>query len=152
MNLSDLKNILYQNKNKNKLSDKIVNILKQKINNIILKSKEISDETDKTNETNETDETNETNETDETNETESIETESNYLDDVKKLYSRNDKKVENEKFTQSSRKLYDRMMSHAEIINNSYKNITKKQIEKPFINSYDNITKLGDRKNIKKKY
>ena len=149
MNLSDLKNILYQNKNKNKLNDETINILKQKINNIILKSNTIiyEDTTDKSDIVDLT----------ESIETESIETESsesidsNYLEDVKKLYSRNDKKAENEKFTQSSRKLYDRMMSQAEIINNSYKNITRKQIEKPFINSNDNITKLGERKNIKKK-
>lgn len=151
MNLSEIKNLLYLNKNTNKLNDKILTILKNKIkelieesNKVIEESIEITDTTVYSEETDDdVDDTSDKCESD-------ISSDSNYLEDVKKLYSRNDRKIENERFTQSSRKLYDRMMSQAEIINNSYKNITKKEIDRPFINDKDNVKKLGERKNIKK--
>ncbi len=143
MNLSELKSILHLNKTTNKLDEKIIKILKQRINNLILESNKIEDTISETDI--------QTEDTEDTEDSE-ISSESDYLDDVKKLYSRNDRKAENDRFTQSSRKLYDRMMSQAEIINKSYKNITKKEIDKPFLNDKDNVKKLGERKNIKKKY
>ena len=150
MNLSEIKNLLYLNKNTNKLNDKVLNMLKNKIKDLIEESNKITDTSEYIDNSEES-----INMTESTNSNESTESnesnESNYLDDVKKLYSRNDKKAENERFTQSSRKLYDRMMSQAEIINKSYKNISKKEIDRPFVNDNinDNIKKLGERKNIK---
>ena len=75
-----------------------------------------------------------------------------YKDNIKKLYDRSDKKGEKEKCTQSSQKLFDRMFSHAQILNNSYNDVNINKISRPFVNDKlnDRKLKLGDRKFIKK--
>jgi len=67
-------------------------------------------------------------------------------DDINKLYDRVDKKGQNQRFTQTSQKLFDRMFSEASYIN---KIGTENVIIKPFLNNDDRkSTKLGMRKNI----
>ena len=65
--------------------------------------------------------------------------------DINKLYDRLDKKGQNQRFTQTSQKLFDRMFSEASYIN---KIGSDNVVIKPF--SDDNNKKLGIRKNIKK--
>ena len=71
----------------------------------------------------------------------------NYKDNIKKLYDRVNKKEENERFTQSSRKLFDRMFSEASYINDIGK-YKINNISKPFADSNITQTKLGERKRI----
>jgi hypothetical protein len=131
MNLSELKNILYMNnKNNKKLDDKIINILNSKIKSLILASESIETETDESIKT-------------ESIKTESIETESD--ESIETEIEPN----KNKKFTESSKKIFDRMVSHAEVINNAFRSKEKNRIIKPFIDINTNNKKLGERKNIK---
>ncbi len=67
-------------------------------------------------------------------------------EDINKLYDRVDKKGQNQRFTQTSKKLFDRMFSEASYIN---KIGTDNIVVKPFSdNNIQNPTKLGMRKNI----
>mgnify|MGYP003340274517 CR=1 FL=1 len=137
LSLNDLKNILYSNKN---LSDhdkiKIKKTINKKINftnkiNIINK-KETEFETE--------------------TETKSIESNDILIenDDINKLFDRVDKKGQNQRFTQSSKKLLDRMFSEASYINN-YQVINNTNVmSKPYVDDNNNNKKLGIRKNIKK--
>ncbi len=140
MNLSELKNILYLNKSSNKLSTDIVNILNNRIDKIVANFRESASASASASDSSGSSSG---------SSSRSSTSDSNYLDDVKKLYSRNDKKIKNDHFTQTSRKLFDRMMSQAEIINNSYKDNRTKHIEKPFVNN-ESPVKLGERKNIRR--
>ena len=79
--------------------------------------------------------------------TESESDKKNYKDNIKKLYDRVNKKEENERFTQSSRKLYDRMFSEASYINDIGK-YKINNISKPFADNNINQAKLGERKRI----
>jgi len=82
----------------------------------------------------------------------SDDSEENYKKDISNMYSRTNKKNENQKFTQTSRKIFDRMISQAEIINKSYvdgKRTTEK-INRPFVDDI-NTTKLGERKYVNTK-
>lgn len=143
LSLNDLKNILYSNK---KLSDKdkikIKNIIDNKINltkKIIYKMEEKTEE-----------KTEQYTDSDTKPDTESIESNDIIIqnDDINKLFDRVDKKGHNQRFTQSSKKLLDRMFSEASYINN-YQVINNNNImSKPYIDNNSN-TKLGIRKNIK---
>jgi hypothetical protein len=81
----------------------------------------------------------------------SEESNDDYKDEIKKLYDRSDRKGENERFTQTSQKLFDRMFSHAQIINNSYNGVNTQKISKPFATDNPGRIKLGERKYIGKK-
>lgn len=139
LSLNDLKNILYSNKN---LSDKdkigIKKLINKKIN--LTKTKIIKSETESEMES----------ETE--SEIESVESKDILIenDDINKLFDRVDKKGQNQRFTQSSKKLLDRMFSEASYINN-YQIINNTNVmTKPYIddNNNDNKKKLGIRKNI----
>ncbi len=137
MNLSELKNILYMNnKNNKKLDDKIINILNSKIKSLILASESIETETDESIKT-------------ESIKTESIETESDESIESIESIETEIEPNKNKKFTESSKKIFDRMVSHAEVINNAFRSKEKNRIIKPFIDRNTNNKKLGERKNIK---
>ncbi len=137
MNLSELKNILYMNnKNNKKLDDKIINILNSKIKSLILASESIETETDESIKT-------------ESIKTESIETESDESIESIESIETEIEPNKNKKFTESSKKIFDRMVSHAEVINNAFRSKEKNRIIKPFIDINTNNKKLGERKNIK---
>ena len=150
MYLSELKNILYSDKQISDESKNIIqNIIKDKIKNSLVVSESSSSEesisVEKDNEKdNEID-------TEFNYDIESEESNDDYKDEIKKLYDRSDRKGENERFTQTSKKLFDRMFSHAQIINNSYSNnINTQKISKPFAIDMPNRPKLGERKHIEK--
>jgi hypothetical protein len=180
MSLCELKNMLYTDKKINEESKTIIkNIIAEKIKDSLLEKQEEASESIESSETSKTSETSESSkstkqnkqnkqnkhikqnkstknnntETEESDESyKSKESKDDYKHDIKKLYDRVDKKGENQKFTQTSQKLFDRMISHAQVINDSYagKNINK--VSKPFVNdNSDNNRKLGERKFIGKK-
>ena len=120
MSLSELKNMLYTNK---KISDKSKNIIKTIITEKITDSlieKEMSETGSEDEESNDSDDINSNNSNDSDNSNNSTNSKDDYKQDIKKLYNRVDKKGDNQKFTQSSQKLFDRMFSHAQVINDSY--------------------------------
>ncbi len=144
MSLSELKNILYNDKNISNESKNIIqNIIKDKIQNSLIESESsssyesVSEEKD--------------NNIEFDYDIESEESNDDYKDEIKKLYDRSDRKGENERFTQTSQKLFDRMFSHAQIINNSYSNNNTQKISKPFATDNPGRIKLGERKNIGRK-
>jgi hypothetical protein len=150
MSLSELKNILYNDKNISNESKNIIqNIIKNKIKNSLVESESSSSEEfvaeEKNNNIDETDDT-------EFNyDIESEESNIDYKDEIKKLYDRSDRKGQNERFTQTSQKLFDRMFSHAQIINDSYSNNNTQKISKPFATDNPGRVKLGERKYIGRK-
>lgn len=139
MYLSELKNMLYNNK---KLSEESINIIKSIIedkikNSLIEKLKPNITDT----------ESSISIELSESSELkESISDKQNIKD---KQYHRYDKKEENQKFTQTSKKIFDRMLSQAEIINNSYINNNINKISRPYIDNQQK--RLGERKYINKR-
>ena len=142
--LSELKNILYSDKKITVESKEIINnIIKDKIKKSLIQKEIKITETETETET----------ETDNSYTLEDSESEDSYKEDIRKIYNRNDKKGDNQKFTQTSQKLYDRMFSQAQIINQSYmssgSNNTVK-ISKPFISDNSNNRKLGERRFINK--
>ena len=148
MYLSELKNILYSDK---KISDEskniIKNIIKDKIKNSLIESETSSSEESIQSEKNNID-----NDEDIDYNIDTDESNSDYKENIKKLYDRSDRKGENERFTQTSKKLFDRMFSHAQIINNSYSNNNNTQkISKPFATDNPGRIKLGERKYIGRK-
>jgi hypothetical protein len=150
LNLNELKTILYINKNlQDDIKKEINDIIKNKIklsnthcllglpNDVEYNTQsdgersiyiESSDDTDKSTDIDTFDE-------------------QNYKENIKKLYNRVNKKEENERFTQSSRKLYDRMFSEASYINDIGK-YKINNISKPFTDNNINQQKLGNRKKI----
>ncbi len=146
MSLSELKNMLYNDKNiSNESKDIIKNIIKDKIKNSLLENETSSSEEsiseEKYNNV----------EFDYDIDNTSEESNDDYKNEIKKLYDRSDRKGENERFTQTSKKLFDRMFSHAQIINNSYNGINTQKISKPFATDNPGRIKLGERKNIGRK-
>jgi len=138
MYLSELKNMLYSKK---PIDPKIKEYISYNINtkikdSIAIKKENITQEIESDN-------------IYELTESDDIDSETNddYKQDIKKLYERKNKKEENERFTQTSKKLFDRMFSEAQVINNSYRNNNQK-ISRPFVNE-NNTKKLGERKNIR---
>ncbi len=77
-----------------------------------------------------------------------------FQDNKNKLYKKADKKGENEKITQTSKKLFDRMVGEAMVINSTYTNNMTNTISRPYstlANNYDDSSNnLGVRRNIKK--
>ena len=145
MYLSELKNILYNDKNISNESKNIIqNIIKDKIKNSLVIS-----ESSSTEESISVEKDNEDFNYDIDNTSE--ESNDDYKDEIKKLYDRSDRKGENERFTQTSQKLFDRMFSHAQIINNSYNGVNTQKISKPFATDNPGRIKLGERKYIGKK-
>jgi hypothetical protein len=144
MSLSELKNILYNDKNISNESKNIIqNIIKDKIQNSLIESESSSSEESVSEEKD--------NNIEFDYDIESEESNDDYKDEIKKLYDRSDRKGENERFTQTSKKLFDRMFSHAQIINNSYSNNNTQKISKPFATDNPGRIKLGERKNIGRK-
>lgn len=144
MYLSELKNELYINKKlTNKNIDKIKNLINNKIKNSLIYNK-INNIDNNIN----TDDI-EVSSISISDELSSEESEEEYKNEISKIYNIKDKKGENQKFTQTSQKLYNRMMSHAEVINNTYnyKNNYNNKIIKPFVDRNTN-NNLGIRKNI----
>jgi len=155
--LNELKSLLYIKTKNNKIDevDKIKNI----INNKIIQQKKNINYNNKIGEINEdliklkslTKKSSKIIETlDESNESDNNSTKSDDLlvrnEDINKLYDRVDKKGQNQRFTQTSQKLFDRMFSEASYIN---KIGVDNVVVKPFINNDDKkFTKLGIRKNI----
>jgi hypothetical protein len=158
--LNELKSLLYIKTKNNKIDevDKIKNIINNKIiqqkknmnyNNKIdeidedlIKLKSITKKSSKIIKT--------LNESEKSEESDNNSTKSDDLlvrnDDINKLYDRVDKKGQNQRFTQTSQKLFDRMFSEASYIN---KIGVDNVVIKPFINNDDKkSTKLGIRKNI----
>lgn len=150
LSLSELKNILYSNKNlldKDKIKIKtLINNkigLSKKTNHNITKIKsnieintEINTESESNSESN--------------SETESIDSKDILIEnnDINKLFDRVDKKGQNQRFTQTSQKLLDRMFSEASYINNYQVINNNMAISKPYIDDNKNNKKLGIRKNI----
>lgn len=153
MYLSELKNILYSDKKISNESKNIIkNIIKDKIKDSLVESESSSSEESIIRSEKNVDDINYKNDNIEFNyDIESEESNSDYKQDIKKLYDRSDKKGENERFTQTSQKLFDRMFSHAQIINDSYSGINTQKISKPFATDNPGKTKLGERKYIGKK-
>ena len=150
MYLAELKNMLYSDKNISDESKNIIrNIIKDKIKNSLIESESSSSEEPESEEkkTN----INKDNDTEFNYDIESEESNTEYKDEIKKLYDRSDRKGENERFTQTSQKLFDRMFSHAQIINNSYSNNNTQKISKPFVTDNPGTIKLGERKYIGRK-
>ena len=141
LNLNELKTILYINNNlKDDIKKEINDIIKNKIKlNSIIEDIAISDE-EKSIYIESSDDT------DKSNDTEKVD-KHNYKENIKKLYDRVNKKEENDRFTQSSQKLYDRMFSEASYINDIGK-YKINNISKPFTDSNINQQKLGNRKKI----
>jgi hypothetical protein len=77
-----------------------------------------------------------------------------FQDNKNKLYKKADKKGENEKITQTSKKIFDRMVGEAMVINSTYTNNMTNTISRPYstlANNYDDSSNnLGVRRNIKK--
>ncbi len=158
MYLSELKNILYSDKKISDSSKSIIqNIIKDKIKNSLLESESSSSEESIESEKNNNDIDQNIDQDIDYNIDYNIETEESnesnidYKDNIKKLYDRSDRKGENERFTQTSKKLFDRMFSHAQIINDSYSNNNTQKISKPFATDNPGRIKLGERKYIGKK-
>ncbi len=144
MSLSELKNILYNDKNISNESKNIIqNIIKDKIKNSLVESESSSSEESISEEKDDNIEFEYDIESEESN--------NDYKDEIKKLYDRSDRKGENERFTQTSKKLFDRMFSHAQIINNSYNGVNTQKISKPFATDNPGRIKLGERKYIGRK-
>ncbi len=144
MSLSELKNILYNDKNISNESKIIIkNIIKDKIKNSLVESESSSSEESISEEKDDNIEFEYDIESEESN--------NDYKDEIKKLYDRSDRKGENERFTQTSQKLFDRMFSHAQIINNSYNGVNTQKISKPFATDNPGRIKLGERKYIGRK-
>jgi hypothetical protein len=155
MYLSELKNMLYSDKNISDESKNIIrNIIKNKIKNSLIEIESSSSEEIESEEIESKEKKNNINQDDNTEfnyDIESEESNTDYKDEIKKLYDRSDRKGENERFTQTSQKLFDRMFSHAQIINNSYSSGNTQKISKPFVTDNPGRTKLGERKYIGKK-
>jgi hypothetical protein len=150
MNLNEIKTIIYLNKKNNKLSDNIIKILNNKISNIIyLSNNKNNTNIDTHIDTDINTETDTNLDTDTESSSELVSETDSYFESINKMYSKNNKKNQNNQTIHTSKKLYDRMLSQAEIINNSYKNIVCNKIEKPFIDINNFNQKLGIRKNIK---
>ncbi len=146
MSLSELKNMLYNDKNiSNESKDIIKNIIKDKIKNSLLENETSSSEESIS------EEKYNNAEFDYDIDNTSEESNDDYKNEIKKLYDRSDRKGENERFTQTSQKLFDRMFSHAQIINNSYNGVNTQKISKPFATDNPGRIKLGERKNIGRK-
>ena len=142
LSLNELKTILYSNKNltdKDKI--KIKNYINNKINFTIKINKTEMEVKTKIN--SETD-----SETD--SETESIDSKDILIEnnDINKLFDRIDKKGKNQRFTQTSKKILDRMFSEASYINNYQVINNNMSMTKPYIDDNRNNKKLGIRKNI----
>ena len=135
--LSELKNILYSNKN---LLDEDKKIIKTLINNKINFTKKTKD---KINLESESDSESDL-------ETESIYSKDILIEnnDINKLYDRIDKKGQNQRFTQTSQKILDRMLSEASYVNNHQVMNNNMSMTKPYIDDNKNNKKLGIRKNI----
>jgi translation elongation factor EF-G len=169
LNLNELKTLLYLNKSdKAKSANKeIIKEIKEliktkiKLSNIIIedvsdvsedKSEEIEDKTERSIYIN----TN-SDESDESDESDKSE-ESNYRNDIKKMFNKTSKKENNNRFTQTSQRLFDRMFSEASYIDNIGRilpNNTITNINKFNLNNNDdgnnNVNKnLGKRKSIRK--
>lgn len=130
MNLSELKNIIYLNKKCNKLSDTIVDTLNNKIKNIILCSNDKESICDTP--------------SDSASESASTTTTSDSCsttDSDNKIHNENRKMYE----CLTSKKIFDRMASHAKVINEQQHN-NKVEINYLLDN---NTKKLGERKHIK---
>ena len=144
LSLNELKNILYSNKN---LLDKDKIKIKKLINNKIGLSKKINHNTTKikSNTESNTESNSESN-----SETESIDSKDILIEnnDINKLFDRVDKKGQNQRFTQTSQKLLDRMFSEASYINNHQVINNNMTMTKPYIDDNKNKKKLGIRKNI----
>ena len=144
INLSELKTILYMKKN---LSDDIKNKINTIIHKKISNTKKIiynkNDDKKINIFKNNTD-------SDDNTDTDSDDTNSKDIlinnNDINKRYDRIDKKGQNQQFTQTSNKLFNRMFSEASYINNIGNN---DYIIRPYADTNNN-TKLGIRKNIKK--
>lgn len=141
LNLNELKTILYINNNlKDDIKKEINDIIKNKIKlNSIIEDNAISDEKKSIY-------IESSDDTDKSNDTEKVD-KHNYKENIKKLYDRVNKKEENDRFTQSSQKLYDRMFSEASYINDIGK-YKINNISKPFTDNNINQQKLGNRKKI----
>ena len=139
LSLSELKNILYSNKN---LLDKDKKKIKILINNKINFTKKTNKETNIESESESESESN--------SETESIDSKDILIEnnDINKLFDRVDKKGQNQRFTQTSQKLLDRMFSEASYINNHQVINNNMTMTKPYIDDNKNNKKLGIRKNI----
>lgn len=155
LNLSELKTILYINKNlKDDIKKEINDIIKNKIK-LSNRPRGLLGSTPRIEHNPPVPIDDNDNLTDEersiyiesSDDTESESDKKNYKDNIKKLYDRVNKKEENERFTQSSRKLYDRMFSEASYINDIGK-YKINNISKPFADNNINQAKLGERKRI----
>jgi hypothetical protein len=148
MFLSELKELLYNNKNlKINLKDDIIDNIKKIMDSKVNKNKDDNNDNNNDNE-NDTD-TYSLSDSDKDNLTNSSSSNTDdnydYKEGRTKMYSKYNKKEENQKFTQTSQKLFDRMFSHAQILNQGYNN----NIIKPFKDYNNKKTELGKRKNIK---
>lgn len=158
MSLSELKTLLYSGKKvseeskqiiKNIINDKINNSFKKIINNSNSKVNLVNNLVKDQDSDESTDSLYSSNSSDNYDNQDHI-----FVQNANKLYNKSDRKGENQKVTQSSQKLFDRMISEAQVINNSYTNNINHVISRPFSNTNNqdifNTNKLGVRRNINK--